>query len=132
MTIERIDPPELAPVPGAAHITVATGSRIIHIAGQTGVDATGVAVGDTYAVQAAQALRNLRVAVEAAGATLADIARMTVYVVDYTPEAFDEIVGSALETLGEDYPVTAATLIGVATLWQPDLLIEVEATVVAD
>lgn len=132
MTIERIDPPTLAPVPGAAHVTVATGRRIIHISGQTGVDQSGEAVGPSHAEQAAQALSNLRTAVDAAGASLSDVARLTVYVVDYTPDVFESIVGAAIETLGEDYPVTAATLVGVAALWQPGLLVEVDATLVTD
>lgn len=131
MTIERIDPPQLAPVPGATHITVASGGRIIHIAGQTGVDQTGTAVGRSHGQQAAQALRNLRTAVEAADAALSDIARLTIYVVDYTQEVFESIVGAAIEVLGEEYPVTAATLVGVSSLWQPDLVIEIDATLIA-
>ena len=55
VTIERINSPGLAPVPGATHITVATGARIIHIAGQTGVDRTGAPVGGSHGEQAAQA-----------------------------------------------------------------------------
>ena len=38
MTIETLEPAGLAPIPGAAHVTIATGSRIVHISGQTGVD----------------------------------------------------------------------------------------------
>ena len=41
------------------------------------------------------------------------------------------IVGAAIDVLGEHYPVTAATLIGVTSLWQPDLLVEVDAMLVA-
>lgn len=134
MAIERIDPPQLAAVPGAAHVTVgavATGTRIIHIAGQTGVDISGAPVGASHGEQAAQALRNLRVAVEAADAALSDVVRLTIYVVDYTPAVFESIVGAAIDVLGEHYPVTAATLIGVTSLWQPGLLVEVDAMLVA-
>ena len=119
MTIERIDPPQLAPVPGATHITIATGARIIHIAGQTGVDHTGAPVGGSHGEQAAQALAEPRIAVEAASAALSDIARLTIYVVEYTPAVFESIVGAALEVLGQDYPVTAATLVGVAHCGNP-------------
>ena len=131
MTIERIDPPQLAPLPGATHITIATGARIIHIAGQTGVDHTGAPVGGSHGQQAAQALGNLRTAVEMSDAALSDIARLTIYVVDYTPEVFESIVGAAIEVLGGEYPVTAATLVGVASLWQPGLVIEIDAMLVA-
>ena len=132
MTIERIDPPQLAPVPGAAHVTVATGARIIHVAGQPGVDHAGAPVGRSHGEQTAQALRNLRIAVGAANAELSDIARLTIYVVDYTPEVFESIVGAAIEVLGEEYPITAATLVGVAALWQPGLVVEIDAMLVAD
>jgi enamine deaminase RidA (YjgF/YER057c/UK114 family) len=131
VTIERINSPGLAPVPGATHITVATGARIIHIAGQTGVDRTGAPVGGSHGEQAAQALRNLRIAVGAANATLEDVVRLTIYVVDLVPEVFESIVGAAIEVLGQDYPVTAATLVGVAALWQPGLVIEIDAMLVA-
>jgi len=131
MTIERLDPPGLAPLPGAANLTIATGSRIIQIAGQTGVDASGAAVGPGHGEQAARAVRNLAMATAAAAASLADVARLTIYLVGYTPEVFEVIVGAVVTELGEDYPITAATLVGVAALWQPGLVIEIDATIVA-
>ena len=48
-----------------------------------------------------------------------------------TPIAEGAIVGAAIEVLGQDYPVTAATLVGVAALWQPGLVIEIDAMLVA-
>lgn len=133
MTIERLDPDDLAPIPGAAHVTVATlapTTRLVHISGQTGVDGAGDLVGTTHAEQALQALRNLQRAVSAAGATPADIVRLGLYVVDHSDAAFEAIVGAALEVFGEDFPITASTLVGVATLWQPGLLFEVDAVLV--
>jgi len=66
------------------------------------------------------------------GAGLVDIAKFTIYVADYSEHAFEAIVGAAIEEAGEDYPVTASTLVGVAALWQPGLLIEIDATLVLD
>lgn len=130
--IDPRNPPTLAPIPGAAHLTIATGTRLIHISGQTGVDEAGVIVGPTIGAQAAQAVRNLRLACAAVGATLADVARLGIYVVDLTPSAFEELVGAVVGELGEEYPETAATLLGVSALWQPGLLVEIEATVMLD
>ncbi|HMS89775.1 MAG TPA: hypothetical protein PKE56_15090, partial [Acidimicrobiales bacterium] len=62
---------------------------------------------------------------------LEDVVRLTIYVVDLVPEVFESIVGAAIEVLGQDYPVTAATLVGVAALWQPGLVIEIDAMLVA-
>ena len=84
MITDRLDPTGLATIPGAVNLTIATGSRIIHISGQTGVDADGKVVGSTHLDQSRRALQNLRVAIEAAGATPADIAKLMIYVVDYT------------------------------------------------
>jgi enamine deaminase RidA (YjgF/YER057c/UK114 family) len=130
MIVDRIDPPSLAPIMGSAHISVARGDTILHISGQTGVDADGQAVGPTFAEQATQALRNLATALDAAGAAPADVAKLTIYIKDYTPDALEPLVGAAIEVFGDQYPVTASTLLGVATLWQPDILIEIDAVAV--
>lgn len=131
MPIEAIDPAGLAPLPGAAHVTVATGSRIVHVSGQTGVGPDGVTVGGTHGEQAEQAFRNQAIAIEGVGATPADIARLGLHVVGYTAQAFEEIIGAAIEVFGESLPLTASTLVGVASLWQPDLVFEVDATLVS-
>ncbi len=130
MIIERIDPPSLHPIPGAAHVTVAEGGRIVHVSGQAGRNADGSLAGDTVGEQAVQALRNLRAALEAAGAGLADVARLTIYIVDYTPASLDALMEAAIGEYGEAYPITACTLVGVAALWQPGLLIEIDALAV--
>lgn len=130
MITERNDPPGLATIAGAVNLTVATGNRIIHISGQTGVDSDGNLVGATHLEQSRRALQNLRLAVESTGASLADVAKLNIYIVDYTPAALDALVAAAIEVYGEDFPVTASTLIGVAALFQPGFLIEIDAVVV--
>ena len=75
-------------------------------------------------------LRNLRTALEAAGAGLADVARLTIYIVDYTSASLDALMEAAIGEYGEAYPITACTLVGVAALWQPGLLIEIDALAV--
>jgi enamine deaminase RidA (YjgF/YER057c/UK114 family) len=77
-------------------------------------------------------MRNVGTALQAAGATFADVAKLTVYVVDWSPEkmaALGEGLGRASGELGID-SVRPVTLIGVAALAEPDLLIEVEAVAV--
>jgi enamine deaminase RidA (YjgF/YER057c/UK114 family) len=130
MITDRLDPTGLATIPGAVNLTIAMGSRIIHISGQTGVDAEGKVVGSTHLEQSKRALENLRVAVEAAGATPADIAKLMIYIVDYDHAALEALVTAAIEVFGESYPITASTLVGVATLWQPDVLIEIDAVAI--
>jgi enamine deaminase RidA (YjgF/YER057c/UK114 family) len=69
-----------------------------------------------------------------AGATFADVAKLTVYVVDWSEERMADLVTGAMraaERLGFD-PVRPITLIGVAALGEPDLLVEVEAVAVLE
>lgn len=130
MLIDRLDPPDLAPIAGAANVVVAAGGRLVFVSGQTGVDSDGKVVGTTHLDQARQALTNLRVALRSAGATEADVAKLSIFVVDYGDAALEALMTAAIEVFGEDFPVTASTLVGVAALWQPDLLIEIDAIAV--
>jgi enamine deaminase RidA (YjgF/YER057c/UK114 family) len=114
-------------------VAVATGTRIAFIAGQVARRADGSPVGQgDLAAQVDQALRNVVTAVEASGGTFADVGRVTVYVVDWRPdkmEALGEGVARAAQATGIDV-LKPITLIGVASLAEPDLLVEIEATAV--
>jgi enamine deaminase RidA (YjgF/YER057c/UK114 family) len=127
---DRIDPPELLKIPEIANVSIATGTRIIHISGQTAVDTEGKVVGATHLDQSRRAFGNLRTALGAAGATLADVAKFNIYVVDYSWDALEALIAGAKEVFSEEYPLTAYTLVGVASLWLPDLLVEVDAVAI--
>jgi enamine deaminase RidA (YjgF/YER057c/UK114 family) len=130
MITDRIDPPGLLKIPEIVNVSIATGTRIIHISGQTAVDTEGKVVGATHLEQCRVAFRNLRTALEAAGATLADVAKFNIFMVDYSWDALEALMTAAKEVFGEPYPLTANTLVGVAALWLPELLVEVDAVVV--
>ena len=127
MITDRIDPPELLKIPEIVNVSIATGTRIIHVSGQTAVDSEGKVVGTTHLDQSRHAFRNVRTALEAAGATLADVAKFNIYMVDYNWDALEALMTAAKEVFGDDYPLTANTLVGVASLWLPELLVEVDA-----
>ncbi|MFE0729587.1 RidA family protein [Streptomyces antibioticus] len=132
MTTERVNPPELSPPTGFSHAVVATGSRLVFLAGQTALDADGKIVGDTLPEQFARALTNLLTALKAAGGTPADLARVTVYVTDvpaYRAHAA-ELGRVWRESAGRDYPAMA--VIGVVRLWDEKALIEVDGFAVLD
>lgn len=134
MTIQRIKPQGLAPAHGYAHATVATGSKIIHVGGQIAIDLNGdIGHPDDYAAQGDASLRNLVIALEAAGGTTADIANITVYIVALDPETQDrtfEGYGAAAGELG--VRSTGFAVIGVQALGHPDALVELTATAVVD
>lgn len=128
--------PEGLPKPDVyRQLSVATGSRLVFLAGQVARDAEGNPVGPgDLAAQVEQAYRNIGTALAAVGGSFDDVAKLTVYVVDWSPDkmaALGEGVGRAAAAMGVD-PVKPITLLGVAALGEPDLLVEVEATAVLD
>jgi enamine deaminase RidA (YjgF/YER057c/UK114 family) len=126
MSIERVNPAELAAPSGFAHAVIATGGRLVFLAGQTALDACGAVVGETVVEQFEQALGNLLVALEAAGGQPTDLASLTVYAVDLADyRAHGREIGAIWRRLaGRNYPAMAA--IGVASLWDAEALVEVQ------
>src|SRR5258708_25227908 len=73
--------------PAFSQVVVAAGTRTIYVAGQVSLDEQGRLVGpDDLAAQTAQAMRNVGLALAAAGASFADIVKITTYVVNYKSE----------------------------------------------
>jgi enamine deaminase RidA (YjgF/YER057c/UK114 family) len=125
VSVERINPPELAKPAGFAHATSGTG-RVVFLAGQTAMDPGGRIVGDGVVAQFAVALGNLLTALRAAGGQPGDLASLTVYIVDmddYKQHA-REIGAVWRQLVGRDYPAMAG--IGVARLWDVEALVEVQ------
>ncbi|MFD4468368.1 RidA family protein [Rhodococcus sp. NPDC058505] len=126
--------PEGLPKPDVyRQLSVATGSRLVFLAGQVARDADGNRVGEgDLAAQVEQAYLNVGTALAAIGGSFDDVAKLTIYIVDWTPDKMPllgEGVSRAAEKLGVD-PVKPITLLGVAALGEPDLMVEVEATAV--
>ena len=114
---------------GYSHVgMVAEGSRLTYIAGQGGENEAGELSPD-FRTQVRQALDNLRTAVTAAGATLDDIAKLTVLVVDHSEERL-HVFGDELERALGTGPKPTCTLIPVPRLALDGMLFEVEAVVV--
>ncbi len=135
MTVTLLDPGGLPQVPTHRQVSVATGSKLVFLAGQVacGADWRTIGEGD-LAAQVEQCYRNVATALAAAGASFDDVVKLTLYFVDWTPDklaAAGEGIARATEALG----ITARpplTGIGVAALAEPGLLVEVEATAVLD
>ncbi|MEU0299310.1 RidA family protein [Streptomyces sp. NPDC006175] len=135
MAITLTNPTGL-PETGIYHqVSVATGSRLVSVAGQVAWDADGVTVGEgDLTAQVEQCYLNVGTALAGVGGSFADVTRLTVYVVDWTPDKMPLLlagISRATEKLG----VTAtppAALIGVAALDTPAHQVEIEATALLD
>jgi enamine deaminase RidA (YjgF/YER057c/UK114 family) len=128
--LEHPRPEGLLPHPAYSHVVIASGARTIYTAGQLSVDERGTLVGGgDLAAQTMQAMRNVGVALAAAGASYADIVKITTYVVDYKPE-YRAIINQARASFFGDGPMPASTLIGVTALALPEWLVEIEAIAV--
>jgi enamine deaminase RidA (YjgF/YER057c/UK114 family) len=131
MTLALINPDGLATPESYTHVVVATGSRLVFVAGQVADDTDGNLFGPgDLAVQAQRAFANLGRALAAAGARPQQVARITIYVVGHRPEYLPLISEARIAVFGDHKP--ADTLLGVETLAEPGYLIEVEAVAVLD
>ncbi|WP_411099958.1 RidA family protein [Streptomyces sp. x-45] len=126
MTAERVNPPELSPPTGFSHAVVATGTRLVFLAGQTALDPGGKITGDTLPAQFEQALGNLLTALRAAGGAPADLARVTVYATDVAAYRAHtaELGRTWRELAGRDYPAMA--VVEVVRLWDERALVELD------
>jgi enamine deaminase RidA (YjgF/YER057c/UK114 family) len=104
--------------------------RAIYTAGQVSIDERGALVGgDDVSAQTAQAMRNVGLALAAAGASYTDIVKLTTYVVNYKPE-HRAVIGKARAPFFQSGAPPASTLVGVAALALPEWLVEIEAVAI--
>jgi enamine deaminase RidA (YjgF/YER057c/UK114 family) len=125
MSLEFVNPPELATPRGFSHAAVGSG-RLVFLAGQTALDGSGRIIGGTVVEQFDKALHNLLLALAAAGGRPSDLASLTLYIVDVADyRANSRAIGAVWKRLvGERYPAMAA--VGVARLWDEEALVEVQ------
>jgi enamine deaminase RidA (YjgF/YER057c/UK114 family) len=135
VAVELVNPEGLPKPEVYRQLSIATGSKLVFMAGQVARDADGNPVGGgDLAAQVEQAYLNIGTGLAAIGGSFDDVAKLTAYVVDWSPDKMPllgEGVARAAAKLGID-PIKPITLLGVAALGEPDLLVEVEATAVMD
>jgi len=125
MTIEYVNPPELARPSGFSHAVIATG-RTVFLAGQTAVNDSGRIVGEDLVEQFEQALTNLLTSLRAAGGDPSQLASLTIYIIDIEDyRAHSRQIGSVWKRLvGTSYPAMAG--IGVSRLWDAGAKVEIQ------
>ncbi|RDI48175.1 Rid family hydrolase [Nocardia mexicana] len=136
MTVQLLTPSGMfEPVP-YHHVSIGTGTRHVHVAGQIARDAEGnpVATGDLTG-QVAHALRNTARGLAGAGASFADVVRLRFYVARWSPDMYPAFIAGieqVREELGLPQPLPPLSAIGVDYLFEPDVLVEVEADALLD
>ena len=131
MTLECINPPDLPTPDTYTQVVVAKGTKLIFVSGQEPEDIHGKLVGrGDFAVQARQVFANLGRTLAAAGALPKDVAKITIYVVDYQrDDHLPTIEKTRVALFGDHKP--ADVVVGIAAL-SPGYLIEVDAVAVVD
>lgn len=126
MEITRIQPAGLVVSPAFSHVAVVpAGATTIYVGGQNGVDESGTVVSDDVAAQSVRAVDNAAAALEAAGASLADVVQWTVFIAEAADlGAAYGAIAPRLAGSGAPPLVTAARVAGLGV---PGALIEVSA-----
>ena len=125
--IQHINPPALSAPHGYSHVVVVRSGRTVYLAGQVPLDRNGalVGVGD-LASQTKQVFENMKVALNAAGASFADVVEMTTYLTDVSQiDTYRKVRDQYMST-----PLPAASLVEVKGLFRKDVMIEVSAVAV--
>ena len=131
MALELINPDDLPTPVAYTHVVVATGARLVFVAGQEPEDERGNLVGaGDLAAQAQQVFANVGRALAAGGARHDQVTKITIFVVGYRREQLPVIDKARAALFGDHKP--ADTLVGVQALSRPEFLIEVEAVAVVD
>ncbi len=131
---QNIQPQGIAPrVVGGhtlySHVVAVEGRRLVFLAGQLSRDANGNVVGKgDMRAQIVQTCENIKTALAAAGANLADVVKMTTFVTDI--DEFMRHVDVRLEYFGKALPTS--TTVEVRKLAQADLLVEIEVMAITD
>jgi enamine deaminase RidA (YjgF/YER057c/UK114 family) len=128
MEKKYLNPDTLLKPRGYTHIVTITGpAKMIFISGQVAIDKEGKLVGPgDLKTQIRQCSANLKAALEAAGATPADIVKTNTYIVNYKQSDYSAMREARGELFPDGEP-PASTLVGVTSLAVDGLMVEMEA-----
>ena len=133
MSKEIFSPATLPPPTGYSHVAKVNKGTLVYIAGQVSSDASGKLVGEgNFEAQVEQVFKNLKLALEAAGATMADIVKLNTYLVaEVSQDDLPKMRAIRDRYLNKEKP-PASTLVVVSRLARPGWLIEIEVVAAID
>jgi reactive intermediate/imine deaminase len=123
-----LNPDTLSPPAGYTHVVDVPAARLVYVSGQVALDAEGRLVGEgDFDAQARQVFENVTRALEAAGASWADVVKLTYFVRDVGQVAL-------IRAIRDQYVDTAnppaSTLVEISRLVRDEFLIEIEAVAI--
>ena len=120
-----LSPDTLSPPFGYSHVVDAPASRIVFVSGQVPLDAEGRLVGEgDFEAQVRQVFENLTAALEAAGASWADVVKLNYFLRDVSRVTSVRAIRD--EYVDTEHP-PASTLVEVSRLFRDDVMVEIEA-----
>ena len=133
MSKEIFSPATLPPPTGYSHIAKVNRGTLVYVAGQVSADASGKMVGEgDFEAQVEQVFKNIKLALEAAGATMADIVKLNTYLVaEVGQDDLPKMRAIRDRYLNKEKP-PASTLVVVSRLARPGWLIEIEVVAAID
>jgi enamine deaminase RidA (YjgF/YER057c/UK114 family) len=126
--LEHIDPPG-STIPGISQAVRVRGGQLVFLSGHVPYTPSGT-LPESFPEQVEQVFANLGSTLAAAGCTFEDVARLTVYILEYEP-AMLAVFRSVRDRFITGKSPPASALIGVSALFQPGVLVEIDAIAVA-
>lgn len=129
--IQRINPPTLMDATGYgfSQVVIAPAKgRTVYLSGQFGGTPDHVIAGDTVGAQMTAAFKNLRAAIDAAGAKPEHVVQIRIFIVGHREKYLEQLAEETIALFGAALP--ASSLIPVPRLALDDMLFEIEATLV--
>ena len=130
MTVEHLNPETLHSNPVFSQAIAVSGPhRTIFVGGQNAVAADGTIIGKgDAAAQTVKSMQNIQAALEAGGASPADIVKLTIYIVQ--GHLSREVFLASQEVWGPQPNPPTISVLQVAGLANPDFLVEIDAVAV--
>ncbi len=126
--LEYIDPPGNR-IPGISQAVRVRKGELVFLSGHVPYTASGT-LAEGLSAQLDQVFANLGATLSASGCSFEDVARLTIYILDYQPSMLAEIRAVRDRFINTSAP-PASALIGVSALFQPGVLVEIDAIAVA-